>query len=98
MSSTNSNSTSNSNSFVSSNNSNNISNYNNSNNSNRNGSKKKGQLQKKTLSKSKNSFLEKLLYGIAILTIIILIIYFLHLKKKIHIPFFPKRDDPNNRL
>ena len=95
MSSTSSNSTSSSNSFVSSNNSNNISN---SNNSNRSGLKKKGQLQKKTVSNSKNSFLVKLLYGIAILTIIILIIYFLHLKKKIHILFFPNRDDPNTRL
>ena len=49
-------------------------------------------------SKSTNSLVIKILLALVFITILGLICYFLHLKKIIHIPFFPKKDDKNDRL
>ena len=49
-------------------------------------------------SKATNSLVIKILLGLVFITILVLICYFLHLKEIIHIPFFPKKDDNNNRL
>ena len=36
--------------------------------------------------------------GLVLLSVLVLVLYFLHLKEVIHIPFFPSKDDPDNRL
>ncbi len=49
-------------------------------------------------SKATNSLVVRILLALVFITIIGLICYFLHLKEIIHIPFFPKKDDKNDRL
>ena len=54
---------------------------------------KKGKKKSNIVSKNTKNIGKYFLFGLVILTIIILIVYFLHLFKVVHIPYFEKDDE-----
>ena len=54
---------------------------------------KKGKKKGNIISKNSKNIGKYFLFGLVILTIIILIIYFLHLFKVVHIPYFQKDEE-----